>query len=180
MAPLLFAASTQVNFQVPAQTASGLASISISNNGKTVAAGGMMVASVSPALFTANANGQGVAAALAVTVSSSEAQTSALVYQCGATAGSCVSTPIKLSAPGSQVVLELYGTGIRNFSAIANVKCTVAGVPAPVAFAGPQGEFAGLDQVNVQVPPNLAGTGESNVVLTVDGIVSNTVRINLQ
>ena len=180
LAPLVFVASAQINYQVPAQTASGLASVSVSNNGKTVAAGGMMVASVAPALFTANANGQGVAAALAVTVNSSGAQSTAPVYQCGAAAGSCISSSINVSTPGTQVVLELYGTGIRSRSALANVKCTIAGTPALVVYAGPQGQFAGLDQVNVQVPPNLAATGETNVVLTVDGVVANTVRINLQ
>jgi len=50
----------------------------------------------------------------------------------------------------------------------------------PVVFAGPQGQFTGLDQINVQLPASLAGKGEVDVVLTVDGVVANTVRANLQ
>jgi uncharacterized protein (TIGR03437 family) len=53
-------------------------------------------------------------------------------------------------------------------------------VSVPVSYAGPQGQFAGLDQVNVQLGSSLAGMGETNLVLTVDGLVANAVRINLQ
>ncbi len=37
----------------------------------------------------------------------------------------------------------------------------IGGVDAQVVFAGPQGEFAGLDQVNLRLPDGLAGRGES-------------------
>jgi uncharacterized protein (TIGR03437 family) len=53
-------------------------------------------------------------------------------------------------------------------------------------FAGAQGSFAGLDQVNVllQQPGSftLKGvvTGEVDLVLTVDGQTANTVRINIK
>ena len=47
-------------------------------------------------------------------------------------------------------------------------------------FAGLQTTYPGLDQVNVALPLSLRGAGESNVVLTVDGQVSNTVTIRVQ
>jgi uncharacterized protein (TIGR03437 family) len=47
-------------------------------------------------------------------------------------------------------------------------------------FAGPQGQFPGLDQVNLSLPQTLHTRGEIDVVLTVDGQVANTVRINLK
>ena len=50
------------------------------------------------------------------------------------------------------------------------------GVTAQVLFAGAQGEFAGLDQVNVQVPAAVKGAGEVDVVLTVVGKTANVVR----
>ncbi len=49
-----------------------------------------------------------------------------------------------------------------------------------VLYAGPQGGFAGLDQVNLRIPRSLIGVGETNLVLTVDGKVVNTVRINIK
>jgi uncharacterized protein (TIGR03437 family) len=60
------------------------------------------------------------------------------------------------------------------------VTVTINGVSVPVLFAGPQGGITGLDEVDIALPLTLAGTGETNLVLTVDGQVSNTVRVNIQ
>jgi uncharacterized protein (TIGR03437 family) len=85
-----------------------------------------------------------------------------------------------LAQSETAVPTAFYGTGIRHRSALANVTCAIGGTQAPVVFAGPQGQFTGLDQVNVQLPAGLAGKGEVDLVLTVDGVVANTVRVNLQ
>jgi len=123
---------------------------------------------VAPGLFTAAASGQGVAAATA---------NGAPIFLC-ATSG-CVSVPIDLGST-SPVYLSLYGTGIRHVSSLANVVCTIGGVSVPVLYAGAQGEFAGLDQLNVQIPLALRGSGEVDLNLTVDGQPANTVRVNLK
>jgi uncharacterized protein (TIGR03437 family) len=49
-----------------------------------------------------------------------------------------------------------------------------------VLFAGPQGSFPGLDQVNVEIPNALTGKGEVNVTLAVDGASTNTVSVNIK
>ncbi|MGH9844828.1 MAG: hypothetical protein ACREEM_39430, partial [Blastocatellia bacterium] len=51
------------------------------------------------------------------------------------------------------------------------------GVDAQVTFAGAQGGFAGLDQVNVRLSRSLIGRGEVDVALTVDGQAANTVKV---
>ena len=56
----------------------------------------------------------------------------------------------------------------------------IGGVDAQVQYAGAQGSFPGLDQVNVQVPPSMAGRGEVDVVLTVDAQPANTVKVAFQ
>ena len=58
--------------------------------------------------------------------------------------------------------------------------CTFAGVSLPVLYAGAQGAYPGLDQVNVQIPGSLRGIGEADLILTVDGQAANTVRINIR
>ena len=74
------------------------------------------------------------------------------------------------------VYLVLYATGIRNRSSVANVQCTIGGMSVPVEYAGPNGSgIPGLDQVNVRLTSDLKGLGLANLVLTVDGIPSNTV-----
>jgi len=98
------------------------------------------------------------------------------VFSCNASG--CTTVPIHLGVD-TPIYLSLYGTGIRNRSSLANVTCTIGGVSVPVQYAGPQTQFAGLDQVNVLVTLNLRGLGEVDVVLTVDGQVSNAVRVNI-
>jgi uncharacterized protein (TIGR03437 family) len=78
------------------------------------------------------------------------------------------------------VYLSLYGTGIRNRTSLAGVSVTIHGVAMPLQYAGPQGFYAGLDQVNVALLLSLRGTGETDLVLTVDGQPANTVRVNIQ
>ncbi len=56
----------------------------------------------------------------------------------------------------------------------------IGGGEAPVNYAGPQGGFVGLDQINVLIPRSLAGRGVVDVVLTVDGIPADTVQIVIQ
>jgi uncharacterized protein (TIGR03437 family) len=53
----------------------------------------------------------------------------------------------------------------------------IAGVDLPVQYAGPQSQYPGLDQVNVELPPSLAGAGQVNVTVTIDGVAANTVAI---
>jgi len=44
-------------------------------------------------------------------------------------------------------------------------------MPVAVAYAGKQPEFAGLDQINAELPRSLAGAGTVTVLVTVDGRV---------
>jgi len=178
-APLFYVSAGQVNYQVPAGTSTGTATVTVTSGDGTVSTGTVNIATVAPGLFSANANGQGVAAALGVRASSDGTQTPVDVFQCSSTAG-CTTAPIDLGADTDQVVLVLFGTGIRGRSALSTVSCRIGNADAPVAYAGPQPQFAGLDQVNVTIPHSLTGAGEVPVILTVDGQVSNTVTVRIK
>lgn len=55
------------------------------------------------------------------------------------------------------------------------------GHPAPVTFAGAQGALIGLEQANVRIPRSLKGVNRDvAVVSSVDGVVANTVKINIK
>jgi uncharacterized protein (TIGR03437 family) len=56
----------------------------------------------------------------------------------------------------------------------------IGGADASVIFAGAQGGFVGLDQVNVRVPRSLAGAKEVDLILTVDGKQVNTARVSIR
>jgi uncharacterized protein (TIGR03437 family) len=51
----------------------------------------------------------------------------------------------------------------------------------PLLYAGPQGGFPGLDQVNVELPRSLAAAGPVNVQVRVESkpgmVVSNTTQL---
>ena len=168
LAPLYFVSPGQVNFLIPAGTAAGQARIIVRNEEGHTASGTVNVERVAPGLFTANTNGQGTAAAIAVMASRRR-----LTFDCGTTPGNCLPLPLDLSA---DTVVELYGTGIRGRTAVA---ATVDGASAAVLFAGPQNQYPGLDQVNIGLPRALAGRGLVELRLTVDGKPANRVSLLL-
>jgi uncharacterized protein (TIGR03437 family) len=58
----------------------------------------------------------------------------------------------------------------------------VGNMSLPALYVGPQGQYAGLDQVNVQLPASLAGSGTVNVVVKTQdtGVTSNVVTVDIQ
>jgi uncharacterized protein (TIGR03437 family) len=177
-AALSFVSPAQINFVIPNSAALGTAMFTASNgsNAQTTTA---LIQNVAPALFSMNGNGSGVAAATAIEVPTAQPQqqTPVTVFQCSAS--TCAPVPINLGVSGT-IFLTLYGTGIRNLSALGNVQVTINGISIPVLYAGLQPTYPGLDQVNVSLPAALAGTGNANIVLIVDGQISNTVIVAIQ
>lgn len=179
-AALFFVAPTQVNYLLPAGLAAGGATVTLTNSGTAVFTEGIRIANVAPGLFSANASGQGVAAAVVLRVKNDGSQIYEPVSRFDSATGRFVSIPIDLSVASDQVFLLAYGSGIRGRSALTAVNVTIGGTSVPVDYAGAQGDFAGLDQVNIRLTQNLAGRGEVDLVLTADNTPSNTVRINIK
>ncbi len=179
-APLFFVAPTQVNYQMPPGAANGLATVTITSGDGTTSTGAAQINPVAPGLFAANANGQGVAAAVAVRVKADGSQSFEPVAQFDQTQNRFVPVPIDLGPPTDIVVLVLFGTGIRNRTAQSAVNVKLGGVDAPVQYASATPGFVGLDQVNAVVSRILAGRGEIDVILTADGRAANTVRVAIR
>ena len=174
-AALTYVSPGQINFIVPAGLAAGTATIATGSQ-----AGTATIQSVAPTLFSMNGNGSGVAAATAfrTQVPNPQIQFPVQVFQCDSS-GHCTSTPIDVGLD-TPVYVSFYGTGIRNRSSLAKVTVTIKGINVPVLYAGPQPQYPGLDQVNVSLVLGLRASGESNVVLSVDGQIANTVTVNIQ
>lgn len=177
-APLFYVSPTQISFQNPTGTATGSATITVLLNGAAVGQGSTTVENVTPGLFAANANGQGVAAAIALRIKADGTQTSEVLLQLNQSTNKYEAVPLTIGDATDQLFLLAFGTGFRNRS--GNGSATIGGVAADVTYAGAQGTFTGLDQANIRIPRSLAGRGDVDVVLTVDGKNSNAVVINVK
>jgi uncharacterized protein (TIGR03437 family) len=178
-AGLLFVSTGQINFQVPAGTSLGIATVIIDSGSATFPVH-VLIRPTAPALFAIN--DLGVAAATAVRISLGNGMQSPIpVFRCVDTPGSCRPIPID---PGldTPVYLSFYGTGLQGAASLPldSVRVTIGTVNVTPTYVGPQGQFPGLDQVNVPLVLNLRGAGEVNVTVTVDGVTSNAVKIAVQ
>ncbi|MFN7930687.1 MAG: SBBP repeat-containing protein [Blastocatellia bacterium] len=175
--PLLYVSPTQINFVMPdGPVVPGDWQVRVYINGfftnQTI--GSFQIVDVRPALFSANASGSGAAAGNVIYVKGGTRrdETTAVCNMQG-----CAPREIDLQA-ADEVHLELYGTGFHNNK--QSVTATIGGTAAPITFVGKQSDFAGLDQVNLMIPKTLAGRGEVDIVLTVDGKPSNAVRVKIK
>jgi uncharacterized protein (TIGR03437 family) len=188
LAGIVYISPSQINFQVPPDTAVGYAIVNV-DNGKTPFIRGARatpVQSSAPGFFTADGTGTGVAAATAVRVQG-DSSTPVPVFQCSAS-GSCTPVPIDLSLAGT-VYLSVYGTGFGNgtdafcFSVrpAADIGMNSVGrdalqqIAIPVIYSGPQREFPGLDQLNVRLPTNLHGRANITCGFRYGGLADFTV-----
>ncbi len=176
---LIMASNAQINMVAPQNIPDGPASVVITSADGTVRAGTINMVRTAAGIFSMRATGQGTAAAVWTT--------DGVVFQ-----------PV-LNPDGSErainagtrdrpTFLALFTTGLRNAPA-ANpndgngvaeaVTVTIKGVNATATFAGPAPGFAGLDQVNLIIPPELAGSGSVEIRITVGGRVSNVVTVRI-
>lgn len=172
-APLFFVSPSQINYLVPAGTSNGVARVSVVR-GLIVASGEVAVNATAPGLFSANANGRGVAAAYVLRVRA-DLQIVEPVVRFDQAENRYVPVPIDLGPDTDQVFLVLYGTGLRGRSSLEEVNLTIGGENAEVQYLGPAREYFGLDQVNVLLPRTLAGKGEASIMLTVENRSANIV-----
>jgi len=174
-APLIFVSPSQVTFQVPSTVAAGMAKVTVTAPGSTQTASNVVIAPVAPAVFTLNGNG--LAAAYATRVAANCTQTIEPGFALNAQ-GSYSAAPISVGASTDKVYLTIYATGVQAAGA-ANVTVTVNGVNLPVMYAG-YGGYNGVDQINVQLPASLAGSGTVALQVTASGIAANTTQIAIQ
>ncbi len=172
----------QVNWEMPPNVAVGTATVTITSGDGTISMGQIDVAPVAPGIFSATSNGQGLAAAQIQRIRGGVVtfENVALVTVIG---GQVVATPIPidLGPPTDEVFLVFYLTGVRNRTSLSAVTAQLGGEAIAIGFAGAQGAYVGVDQVNtVRLPRSFAGRGLVDFVLTVDNKVTNTVQVSFR
>jgi uncharacterized protein (TIGR03437 family) len=172
---LSYVSPGQVDLIVPQGFASGPATLTM--EGQTPVSAQITIAAVEPGLFTANSSGSGPAAANQLIVERDDQVHVRPVANCSGSPEVCVAVPLDLSTPETKSYLSLFGTGIRGNLDLSKVSATIGGIPAPVTYAGPQGGYPALDQVNIYLDPSFAGKGLQTVVVTVLGKKANPVQV---
>jgi uncharacterized protein (TIGR03437 family) len=177
-APISLIAVTpgQIDAVLPAGLQAGPAVVNLTTSSGAQITGDATLAAAAPSLFSANQTGKGTAAAQVVIGHADGSQTLIpAIATC--TSSGCTPIPIDLGSSTDRAYLVLFGTGIRGASAVTAM---VDNTPCQVAFAGPQGTYFGLDQVDVELPQSLAGSGTVNVMITAAGQTANTVTVDIQ
>jgi uncharacterized protein (TIGR03437 family) len=169
--PLSYVSPGQVNYLIPSAAQPGAAALAFTSADGSKTSGVVLVAGVDPGLYTASTNGKGAPAGFAFCAGTCAGwpnlQADGQFVQDLFTPAGAQPVPISMGSPTDTVVLELFGTGLRHVSSLSAVTAMIDGQSLPVQFAGAQGQFTGEDQVNVQLPHSLAGSGTVSLVLTV-------------
>jgi uncharacterized protein (TIGR03437 family) len=158
-AGLFFVSPNQVNYVIPAATEPGMANVVV-KNGATATSGTVQVTRVAPAIFTANANGQGVPAAQILRVfNNGTQQRFETISQINRADGSFIPLPIDLGPTSDLLFLVLYVSGVRQASdddgdgnLNESVHVLIGGKELTPTFVGPSLQFVGLEQINVLIP----------------------------
>jgi uncharacterized protein (TIGR03437 family) len=174
--PLLFVSPGQINFQVPSLVVSGQTTVTLTiTQGTQSTTLPIVVRQFAPSLFTVNGQGTGQAAAVIAGTSTVAAPSRPAK----------VGEFLSMYCTGLGAVTNSPGTGNPALTSPlsqtqSTPTVTIGGVPAKVQFSGLAPGFAGLYQVNVQMPDGVTPGDAVAVVLTIGGVTSNTATIAVQ
>jgi uncharacterized protein (TIGR03437 family) len=184
-AQIYFVSPSQVNYVVPQGTASGAGIVTVTSANGAVSNAQLNVTALEPALFSTFIVDQTydpLAAAVVVRVRDG-VQTVEPTARINAS-GQLEAVPIDLGPDTDQVFLELFGTGWRSRNPLGEVQVVFwnyqVNYVVAADYAGPQGQFPGLDQINVRVPRGLAGQVFAEISVLVDGTGARTAVLAFQ
>ena len=171
-AGLLYVSPSQINFLVPENLAPGSATLTLSLPGRPPVQAPVELRPAAPGLFTMN--GLKLAAGVMV-IRNTEGQLSQQdLFDCSS--GICRERTILLPSNLQQAVLVLYGSGFKNAGNLAVAR--VNDIPASILYAGPQGQFPGLDQLNIAWLPQWKG--RFDLILNAGSSSSNAVELSVE
>lgn len=163
-AQLFYVSAGQINFLVPGGLTSGPHAIEVVGAGGERTAGEMHVGN-NPAIFTA----PGMAIGWAAAVTTQDGRNFSPTIDAALRA-----IPVDVGTYAAPNYLILYGTGLRVLP-LSAVRIGV--VSCPVSYAGAHPDLPGLDQINVQLRPELLGAGECFVTVEAGPYLANLSKV---
>jgi uncharacterized protein (TIGR03437 family) len=177
MAPLLYTGAgwSFLSFIMPAASATGLAKIEVLRSDGSRAVGKAVVADVASGLYAAAMDGRGAANAWFSQRSRKGITNERPSFECSPPG--CSTVPIPLSREAA-TTLRMEGVGFRWARSSSLFRVSAGDVDLPLVSFGPSPGNPGRDQLTVRLPDQLIGRGEIDMFMSVDGLISNIVRIN--
>lgn len=168
---------SHLTFAVPPNTALGLAEVTLVRADSSSSTTNAIVANVVPGIWTASADGRGPVIGRVFQRFADGRTKMFPAWECENGVYGCRTVPILLS-DGVTTTVRLDSSGIRYAGPKAAVRVTVGDVPVQVLSFG-AGDDVGRDQVTIKLPAQLPVAGETDLMMKVDGLFSNVVRINI-
>ena len=163
IAPLFFVSPNQINYQIPAGTAPGAATVYVTTGNVSPQSGTTIIAASAPSIFTQDQSGNGAAVAI-----------DAFTF-----------TPPPFNpkqSNGQPNAIAVFATGLGDDATevegnvAMSTQATIDGIPVTVSYAGRAPGFTGLNQLNIVFPASLTA-GIHKMIISRNGISSNTVSI---
>jgi uncharacterized protein (TIGR03437 family) len=148
-APLYAVAERQINYWIPPDTALGIATVTLRLAGTLVGSAYLDVKDSAPSILLGR-----------VLVRVRDGVQTAEVSP---------AWDVEFGPEDERLFLTMFGTGFRRAVGNAEITATAGGVRLPVSFAGPQGFYPGLDQINVELPRELKGRGLVGLEVRIGG-----------
>ncbi len=175
-APLFYVSPSQINFQVPFEVSTAVATVTVTRAGDGATQSlQLTLGKAHPGVFTFASDGMGAAAAL-------HAEGGMPVSAANPAArGEWVS----LYATGLGAVTPAAQSGAAPdagvpFTTLTPPVVTVGNSRAEVSFAGLAPGFAGLYQVNFRIPADVTPGAEAPLKLSISGVESNTTKLAIR
>lgn len=163
--PVEYVSPTQINIVYPNVTAPALTTLAVSSTGGMHSVN-LFAVPAEPAIFSLDDSGTGAAAAI------------------NGVTGQVVGTTNPLAA-GDYVSIFLTGLGATtpqnglNYAQIAPT-VSIGGANCPVTYAGAAPTLEGVDQINCQLPAGVTTGSAVPLIVTSNGVASNTVTLAIQ
>jgi uncharacterized protein (TIGR03437 family) len=167
-APILYVNATQINFQIPWETAAGTASVVVNSSGLQSSAVNVSVTPAAPGVFFQGSHAivQNKDFSLNSSANPAKMGDYIIAYLTGA-------------GPVNPPVADGAAAGSNPPSASSGVTATIGSQPATVTFAGLAPNFVGLWQANITVPSGITQAGDYPLVLSAGGQSSNSANVSV-
>jgi uncharacterized protein (TIGR03437 family) len=153
LARIFYVSDDEVVFVVPDGLASGPAQFLVTNGEGLSSKAEAIMSSAAPGVFTSTGDGRGDAIIL--------------------NSDTLSAGPFDLT--NGDLRLSIFGTGVAHAN---TVSVTING-KAAVVETNARARLLGLDEIHIVVPAELRGAGPSTLIVTADGLQSNTVSVSI-